>query len=186
MFYKLWSDSPTTYVHSNVDLHSCYFCNWPLRTALKQWLLGVQFSCSVVSNPLQPRELQHQLPELAKAHVHRASDAIQPSHPLLSPSPPTFNLSQHQGLLQWVSSSHLAKVLGDCRELVHKYWRRVDYLVQNMTVWFQDRPPQNILHWYIDFFLSCRYLKNSKCKDRFLWTLLICLKTDPPKETQVS
>ena len=42
--------------------------------------------------------VHHQLPELAQTHVHRVSDAIQPSHPLLSPSPPTFNLSQHQGL----------------------------------------------------------------------------------------
>ena len=42
--------------------------------------------------------VHHQLPELAQTHVHRVSDAIQPSHPLLSPSPPAFNLSQHQGL----------------------------------------------------------------------------------------
>ena len=44
----------------------------------------------------------HQLPEFTQTHVHRVGDAIQPSHPLLSPSPPTFNLSQHQGLFQWV------------------------------------------------------------------------------------
>jgi len=45
-------------------------------------------------------------------HVHQVGDAIQPSHPLLSPSPPAFNLSQHQGLFQWVSSLHqVAKVL---------------------------------------------------------------------------
>ena len=50
--------------------------------------------------------------ELTQAHVHWVGDAIQPSHPLSSPSPPTFNLSQHQGLFQWVSSSHqVAKVL---------------------------------------------------------------------------
>ena len=42
----------------------------------------------------------HQLPELAQTQVHRVSDAIQPSHPLLSPSPPAFNLSQHQGLFK--------------------------------------------------------------------------------------
>ena len=49
---------------------------------------------------------------LLKTHVHRVSDAIQPSHPLLSPSPPAPNPSQHQGLFQWVSSSHeVAKVL---------------------------------------------------------------------------
>ena len=41
----------------------------------------------------------HYLPELVQTHVHRVSDAIQPSHPLLSPSPPAFNLSQHQGLI---------------------------------------------------------------------------------------
>ena len=54
----------------------------------------------------------HQLPELAQTHVHRVHDTIQPSHPLSSPSPPAFNLSQHQGLFQWVSSLHqVAKVL---------------------------------------------------------------------------
>ena len=54
----------------------------------------------------------HQLPEPAQTHVHWVSDAIQPSHPLSSPSPPAFNLSQHQGLFQWISSSkQVAKVL---------------------------------------------------------------------------
>ena len=53
----------------------------------------------------------HQLLEFTQTHVHWVSDAIQPSHPLSSPSPPAFNLSQHQGLFQWVSSSHqVAKV----------------------------------------------------------------------------
>ena len=56
--------------------------------------------------------VHHQLPELAQIHVHRVSDALQPSHPLSSPSPPAFNLSQHQGLFQGVSASHqVAKVL---------------------------------------------------------------------------
>ena len=50
--------------------------------------------------------------ELVQTPVHGVGDAIQPSHPLSSPSPPTFNLSQHQGLFQGVSSSYqLAKVL---------------------------------------------------------------------------
>ena len=44
--------------------------------------------------------------EATQIHVHRISDAIQPSHPLSSPSSPAFNLSQHQGLFKWVSSSH--------------------------------------------------------------------------------
>ena len=56
--------------------------------------------------------VHHQLPEFTQTHVHWVADAIQPSHPLLSPSPPAFNLSQHQGLLQWVrSSQQVAKVL---------------------------------------------------------------------------
>ena len=49
--------------------------------------------CSTLGFPIH-----HQLPELAQTHVHRVGDAIQPSHPLSSPSPPTFSLSQHQGL----------------------------------------------------------------------------------------
>ena len=74
--------------------------------------------------------VHHQLPESTKTHVHWVGDAIQPSHPLLSPSPPAFNLSQHQGLFQWVSSSHqVAKVLE--LQLQHQsfQWRiRVDFL----------------------------------------------------------
>ena len=56
--------------------------------------------------------VHHQLPESTHTHVHWVRDAIQPSHPLSSPSPPAPNPSQHQGLFQWVNSSHeVAKVL---------------------------------------------------------------------------
>ena len=67
---------------------------------------SVQFRCSIVSDSLEPRGLQHtrlpyhQLPELTQTHVHPFGDAVQPSHPLSSPSHPDFNLSQHQGLFQ--------------------------------------------------------------------------------------
>ena len=62
------------------------------------------------STPVLP--VHHQLPEFTQTNVHWVGDAIQPSYPLLSPSPPALNLSQHQGLFQWVSSSHqVAKVL---------------------------------------------------------------------------
>ena len=50
--------------------------------------------------------VHYQLPESTQTHVHWVDDAIQPSHPLLSPSPPALNLSQHRGLFKWVSSSH--------------------------------------------------------------------------------
>ena len=56
--------------------------------------------------------VHHQLPEFTQTHIHRVGDAIQPSHPLVSPSPPALNLSQHQGLFQGLSSSYqVAKVL---------------------------------------------------------------------------
>ena len=51
--------------------------------------------CSMLGLPVH-----HHLPEFAQTHVHQVSDAIQPSHPLLSPSPPAFSLPQHQGLFQ--------------------------------------------------------------------------------------
>ena len=64
-------------------------------------------------NPSTPGlPVHHQLPEFTQTHVHRVSDAIEPSHPLSSPSPPAPNLSQHESLFQWVNSSHeVAKVL---------------------------------------------------------------------------
>ena len=68
--------------------------------------------CDPMNRSKPGLHVHHQLPELTQTHVHRVSDAIQPSQPLLSPSPPTFNLSQHQGLFKWVSYLHqVAKVL---------------------------------------------------------------------------
>ena len=80
---------------------------------------SVQFSCSVVSDTLRPMNhstpglpVHHQLLEFTQNHVHRIGDSIQPSHPLSSPSLSAPNPSQHQGLFQWVNSSHeVAKVL---------------------------------------------------------------------------
>ena len=71
--------------------------------------------CTILCNPMDCSmpgfPVHHQLLELAQIHAHWVGDAIQPSHPLLSPSL-AFNLSQHQGLFQWVSSSHhVSKVL---------------------------------------------------------------------------
>ena len=64
-------------------------------------------NCSTPGLPVH-----HQLLEFTQTHVHLVSDAVQPSHPLSSPSPPAFNLFQHQSLFKWVSSSHqVAKVL---------------------------------------------------------------------------
>ena len=78
-------------------------------------LSSVAQSCPTLCDPMNCSTpglpVHHQLPKLAQTHVHRVGDAIQPSHPL-SPASPAFNISQHQGLFQWVSSSHqVAKVL---------------------------------------------------------------------------
>ena len=71
---------------------------------------SVAQSCSTLCDPMNCSTpglpVHHQLLESTQTHVHWVGDAIQPSHPLLSPSPPALNLSQHQGLFKWISSSH--------------------------------------------------------------------------------
>ena len=77
---------------------------------------SVAQSCPTLCNPMNRSipglPVHHQLPESTHTHVHCVGDAIQPSHPLSSSSPHALNLSQHQGLFKWVSSSYqVAKVL---------------------------------------------------------------------------
>ena len=88
--------------------------SWILNT-LFQFSSVVQLGltlCSPMDCIMPGFLVLYHLPEFAQTHVHQVGDAIQPSHHLLSPSPPAFSLSQHQGLSQWVSSSHqVAKVL---------------------------------------------------------------------------
>ena len=93
--------------------------NSALEEAHLNMCSSVQFSHSVVSDSLQPHESQHaglpvhhKLPEFTQTCIYRVSDAIKPSHPLSSLSPPAPNPPQHQSLFQWVNSSHeVAKVL---------------------------------------------------------------------------
>ena len=69
--------------------------------------------CNAMDHSTPGLPVHHLLRELTQTHVHRFGGAIQPSHPLSSPSPPAFNLSQHQGLFKWVSSLHqVVKILG--------------------------------------------------------------------------
>ena len=77
---------------------------------------SVAQSCPALCDPMNRSTpglpVHHQLPEFIQTHVHWVGDAIQPSHPLSSPSPPAPNPSQHQGLFQWVNfSNEVAKVL---------------------------------------------------------------------------
>ena len=101
-------------------------CNLEIIKAYYLWysnwtISSVQFSsvahlCPTLCDPMNRSTpglpVYHQLPEFTQTHVHRVSNAIQPSHPLSSPSPPASNPSQHQRLFQGVNSSHeVAKVL---------------------------------------------------------------------------
>ena len=77
---------------------------------------SVTQSCPTLCDPMNRSmpglPVHHQIPEFTQTHVHQISEAIQPSHPLSSPSPPAPSPSQHQGLFQWVNSLHeVAKVL---------------------------------------------------------------------------
>ena len=96
-------------IHVNVWQKSPQYCKAIQFSSVSQSCptLWDPMNCSMSSLPVQ-----HQLLESTQTHVHWVGDATQPSHPLLSPSPPALNLAQHQGLFKWVSSSHqVAKVL---------------------------------------------------------------------------
>ena len=103
--------------------------------------LSVQFSsvaqsCPTLCNPMNHSTpglpVHHQLPEFTQTHAHWVGDTTQPSHPLLSPSPPAPNPSQHQGLFQWVNSLHeAAKVLEF--QLQHQFFQ--DWSPLGWTGW---------------------------------------------------
>ena len=93
--YYWWDSIP----HNNSNHRSCS------RSCMLQSTLCFQFSsvaqsCPTLCDPMPGLPFHHQLPEFTQTHVHRVGDAIQPPHPLSSPSPPAFNLSQHQGLFK--------------------------------------------------------------------------------------
>ena len=88
----------------------------PSEESLKRSASSVAQSSPTICDPMDCSTpgfpVHHQLLELTQTHVHWVGDAIQPSHPLFSPSSPAFNLSQHQGLFKWVSSLHqVARVM---------------------------------------------------------------------------
>ena len=101
--FQLLSSNLNGYLELKDEESLC--CCW----SVAQW-------CVTLCNPMDCSTpgflVHHQLLEPTQTHVHHISDAIQSSHPLLSPSPPALNLSQHQSLFKWVSSLHqVAKVL---------------------------------------------------------------------------
>ena len=117
---------------------------------VKTMVFPVQFSsfaqlCPTLCNPMNCSTpglpVHHQLPELAQSHVHWVGNAIQPSYPLSSPSPPAFNLSQHQHLFQWVSSSlQVAKVLELQLQHLSFQWIFRAYFLYDWLVWSPCSP----------------------------------------------
>ena len=134
VFFTIFTNSCSLVAHYSRSVHLGFLVVWPLselryHSIFSHWqwnfcflgviLFVVQLSCLVMSDSLWPHESQHARPPcptptpgVTQTHVHWVSDAIQPSHPLLPPSPPAPNPSQHQSLFQWVNSLHeVAKVL---------------------------------------------------------------------------
>ena len=125
---KLWqTNSLILQVEQNLSCETLWLFNFfriPIFLNNKSSILLVQFSsvssvaqsCPTLCDPMNCSTsglpVHHQLPEFTQTHVHWVGDAIQPPHPLSSPSPPAPSPSQHQSLFQWVNSSHeVAKVL---------------------------------------------------------------------------
>ena len=124
LFSQIIPPLPSRTESKSLFLHLCLFCCLAYRVIITTFINSIRSdqirsvdqSCPTLCDPMNSSTpglpVHHQLPEFTETHVHRVSDAIQPSHPLSSPSPPAPNPSQHQGLFQWVNSSHeVAKVL---------------------------------------------------------------------------
>ena len=104
----LWSKTIIKYTQKDIKESKYSFRSDQIRS-VTQWCPTL---CDPMNRSTPGLPVHHQLPEFTQTHVHRVGDAIQPSHPLSSPSPPAPNPSQDQSLFQWVNTWHeVAKVL---------------------------------------------------------------------------
>ena len=141
-----WNFAPSWITNKfllKLDLNNEIWGFWPDKSWMR-FLDLLQFSsvtqsCPTLRDPMNCSTpglpVHHQLLEFTQTHVHQVCDAIQPSHPLSSPSPPAPNPSQHQSVFQWINSSHeVAKVL-EFQHYHHSFQRnpRAD-LLQNGLV----------------------------------------------------
>ena len=160
-FPPLPSPLPPSFLPSSVHVHM-HVCMYQFSSVSQMCpTLCDPMDCSMPGFPVH-----HQLPEFTQTHVHWASDAIQPSHPLSSPSPPAVNPSQHQGLFQWLSSLHwVAEVLE--LQLQHQSFQwifRTDFLLDRL-VWspcsprdFQESSPTPQLYvWMLRLWVPPRH-----------------------------
>ena len=108
---------PATLTSTHLVNNLCFItekANWDRSSSSSS--TSIAHSCPTLCDPMNRSmpglPVYHKLPDFTQTHAHQVGEAIQPSHPLSSPSPPAPNHSQHQGLFQWVNSSHeVAKVL---------------------------------------------------------------------------
>ena len=160
--------------------------------SLSYWLVTdycflVQFSsvaqsCLTLCNPMNRSTpgfpVHHQLQEFTQTHVHRVSDAIQPSHHLSSPSPPAPNPSQHQSLFQWVNSSHeMAKVL-EFQPQHHHFmanrWGNIGNRILNTLNSLSDKlPVSSSFIWSFGFLLCFSICNIFLC--HFILSILLLL-----------
>ena len=127
---------------------------------------SVAQSCQTLCNPLNRSlpglPVHHQLPEFTQTHVHWVGDAIQPSHPLSSPSPPAPNPSQHKILFQWVNSSHeVALYVVPNKSLSNE---RMCYFICKFSQWIYNiiNVRDHILCKPINFIFDCDSVKNAR------------------------
>ena len=126
----------------------------------KQWYIytmeySVQFSlvaqscptlCDPMNRSMPGLPVHHQLSEFTQTHVHLVGDAIQPSHPLSSPSPPVPNSSQHQGLFQWVNSYSAIKK--NTFESVLMRWMKLEPNIQSEVSQREKHQYSILMHIY--------------------------------------
>ena len=121
-------------LYNSLSLPIFWWLTWPVFTYTGRWMenssYSVHFSsvaqpCPTLWDPMNRSTpglpVHHQLLEFTQTHIHRIGDAIQPSHPLLSLCPPAPNLSQYQGLFQWLSSLHVCWSFSFSISLSNKY-----------------------------------------------------------------
>ena len=116
-YTEYWVEFLVLYSRSLLIIYFIYSSVY-MFSSVQFWTLCDRLNslCPTLCDPMNRSTpglpVHHQLPEFTQTHIHRVSDAIRPSHPLSSPSPPAPNPSQHQSLFQWVNTSHeVAKVL---------------------------------------------------------------------------
>ena len=148
------------------------------------YVLSVQFNsvaqsyptlCNPMNRSTPGLPVHHQLPEFTQTHVHRVGDAIQPSHPLSSPSLPAPNPSQHQGLFQWVNSSHeVAKVLEFQLQHQSFQWTPRTDLLEDGLVGSSCSPRDSqesspTPQFFMDTYLLVVFYLNSRVTGSYLW-----------------